>query len=175
MWDSLVCDWWYCLIFHQFLWYTDLFANIFNASLLSSSGYPSESSRCNCSNLTAHKYTNFSEQLEDLKLYILLTNGGPMPHSQGLSNNPYPRPNQPNSSYWYLFLLRSILILSSHLGLGLSKSLFSIDLPVKKLKVFLPSCILATYPANLSILDLITMSTSDEWYKLRIFSWWIIN
>ena len=24
---------------------------------------------------------------------------GPMPNSQGLSNNPYPVPNQPNSSY----------------------------------------------------------------------------
>jgi hypothetical protein len=23
-----------------------------------------------------------------------------MPHSQGLSNNPYPEPNQPNSSYY---------------------------------------------------------------------------
>ena len=27
---------------------------------------------------------------------------GSMPHSQGLSNNPYLEPNQPNSSYWYL-------------------------------------------------------------------------
>ena len=27
-----------------------------------------------------------------------------MPHSQELSNNPYDEPNQPNSSYWYLFL-----------------------------------------------------------------------
>ena len=29
---------------------------------------------------------------------------GSMPHSQGLSNNPYPEPNQPNSSCWRLFL-----------------------------------------------------------------------
>ena len=29
--------------------------------------------------------------------------GGSIPHSQGLSNNPYPEPNQPNSSYWHLF------------------------------------------------------------------------
>ena len=26
---------------------------------------------------------------------------GSMPHSQGHSNNPYPEPNQPNSSYWW--------------------------------------------------------------------------
>ena len=26
--------------------------------------------------------------------------GGSMPHSQGLSNNPYPEPNQPNAGNW---------------------------------------------------------------------------
>ena len=30
--------------------------------------------------------------------------GGSMPHSQGLSNNSYPEPNQPNYPYWYLCL-----------------------------------------------------------------------
>ena len=29
---------------------------------------------------------------------------GSMSHSQGLTDNPYPAPNQQNSSYWYLFL-----------------------------------------------------------------------
>ena len=29
----------------------------------------------------------------------LMEPGGSMPHSQGHSNNPYPKPNQPNSSY----------------------------------------------------------------------------
>ena len=29
--------------------------------------------------------------------------GGSMPHSQGLSNNPYPDSNQPDSSHWQLF------------------------------------------------------------------------
>ena len=33
--------------------------------------------------------------------------GGSMPHSQGISDNPYPDPNQPNSSYWYLFKISS--------------------------------------------------------------------
>ena len=30
--------------------------------------------------------------------------GGSMPHSQGLSNNAYPEPNQPNYPHWYLSL-----------------------------------------------------------------------
>ena len=33
----------------------------------------------------------------------LMEPGGSM-HSQGLSNNPYPEPNQPNSPHWYLSL-----------------------------------------------------------------------
>ena len=48
-----------------------------------------------------------------------------MPHSQGLSNNSYPEPNQPNSHIDRLHIsLRSILILSSLLRLGLPKDLF---------------------------------------------------
>ena len=30
---------------------------------------------------------------------------GSMSNSQGLSNNPYSEPNQPNSSYWQFFVL----------------------------------------------------------------------
>ena len=41
--------------------------------------------------------------------------GGSMPHSQGLSNNPYPEPNQSNSSYWYLFLQDKLFIWLKHL------------------------------------------------------------
>ena len=33
----------------------------------------------------------------------LMKSGGLMPRSQALSVNPYPEPNQRNSSYWYLF------------------------------------------------------------------------
>ena len=32
----------------------------------------------------------------------LMGPGGSMPHLQGLSNNFYPEPNQPNSPHWYL-------------------------------------------------------------------------
>ena len=34
----------------------------------------------------------------------LMEPGGSMPHSQGLSNNTFPEPNQPNSPHWYLSL-----------------------------------------------------------------------
>ena len=34
----------------------------------------------------------------------LMEPGGSMPHSQGLSNNPNPEPNQPNYPHWYLSL-----------------------------------------------------------------------
>jgi hypothetical protein len=66
--------------------------------------------------------------------------------------------------------LRSILILFSHLRLGLPKDLFSVHIPVKSLKVLLSSSILATWPAHLNLLDLITLSILGEWYKLRTSS-----
>ena len=59
-----------------------------------------------------------------------------MPHSQGLSNNPYPGPIP--------IALRSILILSSHLRLDLPNGIFPADLSVKILKALLPLSILAT-------------------------------
>ena len=54
--------------------------------------------------------------------------GGSMPNSQGLSNNPYPEPSQPNSSLMPISL-RSILILSSHLRLDLPNGLIPVGLP----------------------------------------------
>ena len=64
---------------------------------------------------------------------------------------------------------RFILILSSHLHLGLPKGLFPVDLPVKILKALLPSSILATCSAYLILLDLISLTLLtllDERYKL---------
>ena len=65
--------------------------------------------------------------------------GDSIPHSQRLSNNPYPKPTQPNSIF-----SRSILMLSSHLRLGLPKGLFPVGVPVNILIALLPSSILAT-------------------------------
>ena len=59
-----------------------------------------------------------------------------------------------------------ILILSSHVRLGLPKGLFPAGLPVKILKALLPSYILATCPAHLNLLDLITLTMLGERYKL---------
>ena len=56
------------------------------------------------------------------------------------------------------YFLRPILILSSHLRLGLPKGLFPVGLPVKILKAFLTSSILATCSAHLYLLDVIIMT-----------------
>ena len=53
-----------------------------------------------------------------------------MQHSQGLSINPYPEPNQLLPALIPIFS-RSILILSSRLRLALPKGLFPVGLPVK--------------------------------------------
>ena len=82
-----------------------------------------------------------------------------MLHSQGLSNNSYPEPNQPISLH--PISSRSILILSSHLRLGLPKGLFPVGLPVKILKALLPCSILATW-SHLNLLDLITLTILGE-------------
>ena len=77
-----------------------------------------------------------------------------MPDSQGLSNNSHPEPNQPNSSYdTYFFEIHSNNVLSS--SLGLPNGLFPVGVPMRILKAFLPSPILAARPAHLNLLDYI--------------------
>ena len=93
-----------------------------------------------------------------------------MPHSQELSNNLYPSRNNPIpciDTY-----LRYILILSSHPCLSLPIGLFFIKLSVEILKALLSSCILAIWPTDLNLLDLITLITLVERYKLRSSSLW---
>ena len=64
------------------------------------------------------------------------------------------------------FSSRPILILSSHLLLGLPKGLFPVGLPVNILKALLPSFIRATCPAHLNLLDLFTLTILGKRYKL---------
>ena len=88
---------------------------------------------------------------------------GSMPHSQQLSGNPYPEPNQPIlciDTY-----LRSVLILSFHLCLDLPICHFPVGLPVKILKALLPSSIIAIYPPHINFLKLIALTILGEWYK----------
>ena len=76
-----------------------------------------------------------------------------MPHSQGLSNNPYPEPKQLNFFVIISISSGSILMLSSHLRLDLPKGVF----PVKILTVVLPSSITATWPALLGSMVLLML------------------
>jgi hypothetical protein len=72
---------------------------------------------------------------------------GSLPHLQVsatcLNYEPAQSSQYPHPTTW-----RSILILSSHLHLGLSSSLFPLSFPPKALYTPLPSLIRATRPAN---------------------------
>ena len=60
---------------------------------------------------------------------------------------------------------RSILILSTHLSLGLPSGLFPSGFPTKTLYTTLSSSIRATCPAHLILLDFITSTILGEEYK----------
>ena len=60
---------------------------------------------------------------------------------------------------------RSILILSTHLCLGLPSGLFPSDFPTKILQTSLPSPIRATCPAHLILLDFITHKILGDQYR----------
>ena len=62
----------------------------------------------------------------------------------------------------YFFKVHSNIVLSST-PRGLPKILFPVDLPVKVLQALLLSSIMATWPAHLNLLDLITLTILGEW------------
>ena len=85
-----------------------------------------------------------------------------LPHSHVPATCPYPEParsiHTPTS-------LRSILILSSHLRLGLPSGLFPSGFPTETLCATLLSPVRATCPAHLILLDIITRTTCGEQYR----------
>ena len=70
--------------------------------------------------------------------------------------NPIPRIDT------YLFKVHSNIVLPSA-PIDLPKGPFPVDLPVKILKALLPSSILATCPAHLNLLDLITLTIINRY------------
>jgi hypothetical protein len=88
-----------------------------------------------------------------------------MTHSQGLSSN-FNRAESIGFLTLKPIIVRSVLILSSHLELGYPRGLFPISIPVKILKTHLLSSLLATCPAQLKLLDLITVTILGEKSKL---------
>ena len=85
---------------------------------------------------------------------------GSFTHSQIPATCPYPEPAR--SSPYPHISWRSILLLSSHLRLGLPSGLFPSGFHTKTLYTPLPSPISTTWPAHLIILDFITRTILGE-------------
>jgi hypothetical protein len=88
---------------------------------------------------------------------------GSLPCSQEPSTGPYPEPYKSNPHH--PISIRSILILSTDLRLGLPSGLFPSGLPTNILYAFLVFPIRATCPAHLTLLDLIILIILGEEYK----------
>ena len=95
---------------------------------------------------------------------------GSSPHSQEPATCPYFEPDRFNLCPPNPTSSRCILILSSHLRLGLPKGLISSRFPTEALYAPVHSPIRATCPAHLSLLDFITQMIFGEEYRAQSFS-----
>jgi len=92
---------------------------------------------------------------------------GPLPSSQEPTSSPCPETGESSYTTSQLISLRSSLILSSYLHLGLPRGLFSSGFPSKILYAFFISPMRAASPAPLILLDLVTWIMFGEPIKLR--------
>ena len=90
---------------------------------------------------------------------------GSLPHSQVPDTSPYHEPARSSSYPPHPTSWRFILVLSSHLRLGLPSGLFPSNLPTKNLYIPLLSTIRATCPAHLILLDFSTRTILGEQYR----------
>jgi hypothetical protein len=98
---------------------------------------------------------------------------GSLPCSQEPSTGPYPEADE--SSLYHPISLRSILIVSFHLRLGLPSRLFPSGFPPKILYAYLFFLVRATFPAHLILFDFIIRILLGEEYKLGSSSLCILD
>jgi len=82
---------------------------------------------------------------------------------------PIPKPDQ-SSRCSHPVSLRSVLILSSHLRLGLPSGRIPAGFPIKILLALLLTPVCTTWPTHINLLDLITQTVFGEEYQLWITS-----